>query len=102
MLERFENTFDDFKDDLPSFEGPTKSLYELFVSRLLEFQSYKTVESFLIHFSLRDGDESFIEDMLEKDELIGFDCEWRPNSRKGVKNKVSILQVWDHKKGLHH
>ncbi|KAI7733486.1 hypothetical protein M8C21_033726 [Ambrosia artemisiifolia] len=56
----------DMKND--SFEVIAKTFIDQFISKLLESQSYMTAVTLLEHLSIRHSEESFLLEMLEKQE----------------------------------
>lgn len=56
----------DIKND--SFEDIAKSFIDQFISKLLVSQSYMTAVTLLEHLSIRHSEESFVHEMLEKQE----------------------------------
>ncbi|KAL8234479.1 hypothetical protein R6Q59_020579 [Mikania micrantha] len=56
----------DIKND--SFEDIAKAFIDRFISKLLESQSYVTAVTLLEHLSIRHSEESFLHEMLEKQE----------------------------------
>uniref|UniRef100_A0A251TK33 Putative polynucleotidyl transferase, ribonuclease H-like superfamily protein n=2 Tax=Helianthus annuus TaxID=4232 RepID=A0A251TK33_HELAN len=56
----------DIKND--SFEVIAKAFVDQFISKLLESQSYMTAVTLLEHLTIRHSEESFLHEMLEKQE----------------------------------
>lgn len=66
MLEVFDIKLTDINEAL--FPLDEKAFVDQFVSKLLESQSYMTAVTLLEHLSIRHSEESFLHEMLEKQE----------------------------------